>query len=172
MTKVLGMLEQKKETDPEANAGDIEVDLETEIVNMTSSAAAATDPALQLLKNLHAVAKTSKLSMVALFKHLTNAVNGDRASFDELKKFPACHTMTDAVMEKSRLEEVIKELVWRNIAAGQSAFNLLTDCIGGGTDVSDEDALVSCIATKAEGQPDEQAVLFVLEQLSSSIEDT
>lgn len=81
-------------------------------------------------------------------------------------------TVSEALMERSRLEEVVQELVVRNIDAAQSAFNVLTDCVGNGVDLDDEDASVGCLAERAKGRPDERSVLFLLEQVNGSIEDT
>lgn len=81
-------------------------------------------------------------------------------------------TLSEAVMERSRLEEVISELVWKEIKAAQSAFNVLTDCVSNGIDVDDEDVMVACVANGAKGKTDERPILFILEQLNGAIEDT
>jgi len=48
----------------------------------------------------------------------------------------------------------------------------MVDCIGSGTDITDEDALVSCVASKSKGTAEERSVLFLLEQLDAQIQDT
>lgn len=81
-------------------------------------------------------------------------------------------TLSESVMERSRLEEIISELVWKEIKAAQTAFNVLTDCVSNGVDIDDEDAMVSCVAAGAKGKTDERPILFILEQLNGTIEDT
>lgn len=87
---------------------------------MTESAAAESDPTLQLLKKLQVVVKEKKSTLDSLAKTISETVNGDKAAYDELKKLTPCHTMTPAVMERSRFEDVVKELVWRRITAAQT----------------------------------------------------
>lgn len=97
--------------------------LAEEVARLTASAAAEDNVALQLLKDLVATGKstTPETSVDTISDLVSGTYSGRKEAFEKLRTFPKTMTLSEAVMERSRLEEVVQELVMEGVEAAQAA---------------------------------------------------
>lgn len=97
--------------------------LEEEVARSTTSAAAEDNASLQLLKDLVATGKstTPQTTVDTIAELISGTYNGRKEAYEKLRTFPKTMTLSEAVLERSRLEEVVQELVVDGVEAAQAA---------------------------------------------------